>query len=422
MKSVKNISLYSSLCILHSSLFIVPKSLSLRSGLGSVLFWSVISAAFIGPGSVTSCAIAGSTYGLQLLWVLTFATLGTVWLQEAAARITIATGSDLGQIITQTYSGKKGRLVAWSLFLAIFLGCAAYQAGNILGAVTGLALLTGLAVPSLTVGVGLVCILLLWIGSTQGLANLLGLIVFAMGGAFVYVAFGTPVTPAELTKALVTPSIPSGSLLLINGLIGTTIVPYNLFFGSSIVPAGGASGQSLGEMRLGIWVAVVLGGIISVVLLLAGLLIPNDFSYPHMAQVLSDQLGTWAGSLFAFGLFAAGFASSLTAPLAAAITAHSLLGVRKNSPTYRAIWLVVMATGLTFGLLNVTPIPVIVAVQAINGILLPFVTIFLFMAVNNRTLLGNYCNSLGQNLAMGTVVIVTAILGIWNIWLAIQTA
>jgi Mn2+/Fe2+ NRAMP family transporter len=365
---------------------------------------------------VTACAIAGSKFGLQLLWALTFATLGTVWLQEAAARITIATGHDLGQVITQTYSGSRGRTIAWALFLAIFLGCAAYQAGNILGTVSGLHLLTGLPVPALTVGVGLVCIILLWIGSTQGLANMLGLVVFAMGGAFVYVAFGTPVTVIDLTKALVIPQIPAGSLLLINGLIGTTIVPYNLFFGSSIVP-----GQSLSEMRLGIWVAVVLGGIISVALLLAGLFIPDDFSYPHMAQVLTDRVGNWAGSLFAFGLFAAGFASSLTAPLAASVTASSLLSVPKNSLSYRAIWLIVMATGLTFGLLNVTPIPVIVAVQAINGILLPFVAIFLFLAVNNRTLLGDtYRNSPAQNLAMGLVVVVTAVLGLWNVWLAFQ--
>ncbi|MBD2702831.1 Nramp family divalent metal transporter [Spirosoma sp. BT702] len=401
----------------------MPKSLSLRSGLGSVLFWSVISAAFIGPGSVTACAIAGSSYGLQLLWVLTFATLGTVWLQEAAARITIATGRDLGQVISQTYSGTKGRWIAWTLFLAIFLGCAAYQAGNILGAVSGLALLTGLPIPTLTVVVGTVCIVLLWIGSTQNLANFLGLIVFAMGGAFVYVAFGTPVSAVDLTKALVVPHIPPGSLLLVNGLIGTTIVPYNLFFGSSIVPTVDSAGQSLSEMRLGIWVAVILGGIISVVLLLAGLLIPNDFSYVHMAQVLTNRLGNWAGSLFAFGLFAAGFASSLTAPLAASITAKSLLGVKPNSATYRSIWLVVMVTGLVFGLLNVNAIPVIVAVQAVNGILLPFVTIFLFAAVNNRDLLGKaYSNSLMQNVAMGSVVLVTAVLGLWNVWLALQKA
>ena len=391
----------------------MPKSLSLRAGLGSILFWSVISAAFIGPGSVTACAIAGSKYGLDLLWVLTFATLGTVWLQEAASRITITTGRDLGQVIRQSYSGKTGVWVAWALFLAILLGCAAYQAGNILGAVSGLALLTGWPVTYLTVVVGLVCVALLWVGSTQGLANMLGLVVFAMGGAFVYVAFSTPVTPLALAKALVIPNVPSRSLLLVNGLIGTTIVPYNLFFGSSISP-----NQSLSDMRLGIWVAVVLGGIISVVLLLAGLLIPGDFSYPHMAAVLAERVGTWAGTLFAFGLFAAGFASSLTAPLAAAITAQSLLGIPKNSPQFRLIWLAVLATGVGFGLANVTPIPVIVAVQAINGILLPFVTVFLFVAVNNRRLLGEHVNSLSQNIAMASVVLVTAVLGGWNVWLA----
>lgn len=396
----------------------MPKSLSLRAGLGSILFWSVISAAFIGPGSVTACAIAGSRYGLDLLWVLTFATLGTVWLQEAASRITLTTGRDLGQVIRQRYSEPTGRRVAWALFGAIFLGCAAYQAGNILGAVAGLSLLTGLPAPALTVVVGVGCAALLWIGSTQGLANMLGLVVFAMGGAFVYVAFGTPVTPLALTKALLVPNVPSGSLneslLLINGLIGTTIVPYNLFFGSSISP-----NQSLADMRLGIWVAVVLGGIISVVLLLAGLLIPNDFTYAHMATVLAERLGTWAGTLFAFGLFAAGFASSLTAPLAAAITATSLLNVPRNAPTFRLIWALVLLTGVGFGLANATPIPVIVAVQAINGILLPFVTVFLFRAVNDRALLGPHVNSPSQNLAMGLVVLVTAVLGGWNVWLAI---
>ena len=392
----------------------MPKSISIRAGLGSILFWSVISAAFIGPGSVTACAMAGSRYGLDLLWVLTFATLGTVWLQEAASRIALTTGRDLGQVIRQSYAGKTGLRVAWTLFLAIFLGCAAYQAGNILGAVSGLALLMGWPVTYLTLAVGLVCAALLWVGSTQGLANMLGLVVFGMGGAFVYVAFGTPVTPGAVAKALVVPNVPAGSLLLVNSLIGTTIVPYNLFFGSSISP-----NQSLADMRLGIWVAVVLGGIISVVLLLAGLLIPDDFSYAHMAAVLSGRLGTWAGTLFAFGLFAAGFASSLTAPLAAAITAQSLLNVPRNSGTFRLIWGAVLLTGVGFGLANATPIPVIVAVQAINGILLPFVTVFLWRAVNDRTLLGTSVNSVSQNVAMGVVVLVTAVLGGWNVWLAL---
>lgn len=397
----------------------MPKYLSLRSGLSSVLFWSVISAAFIGPGSVTACAMAGSRFGLSLLWVLTFATFGTVWLQEAAARITLVTGQDLGQVIVKSYGPKTGRRVAWVLFLAIFLGCAAYQAGNILGAVSGLALLTGLSQPVLTGLVGLVCGLLLATGSTAFIANFLGIVVFAMGGAFAYAALGAPVGAGELAQALVVPAVPDGSLLLINSLIGTTIVPYNLFFGSSIVPSSGASiRQGLFDMRLGIWVAVGIGGLISVVLLLVGLLIPGDFSYAQMAEVLTQRVGPWAGRLFAFGLFAAGFASSLTAPLAAAVTGRSLLGIRSDSVAYRTTWLLVLATGVTFGLMNATPIPVIVAVQAINGVLLPFVTIFLWRAVNNRQLLGDaHRNTLSQNGAMGLVVLVTAVLGLWNVWL-----
>lgn len=389
----------------------MPKAISFRAGLGSVLFWSVISAAFIGPGSVTACAMAGSRYGLTLLWVLTFATLGTVWLQEAATRITLAIGRDLGQTIAQTY---RSRAVPVALFCAVALGCAAYQAGNILGAVAGLVLLTGWSAPVLTVGVGLVCAALLAIGSTRWIANFLGIVVLAMGVAFAYVAWEAHPPAAGVARALVVPVIPDGSLLLVNGLIGTTIVPYNLFFGSGIAPD-----QTMGQMRLGIWVAVILGGLISVVLLIAGLLIPGDFSYAHIAAVLGERLDPWAGALFGFGLFAAGFASSLTAPLAAAVTGQSLLGWSPTGRAYRATWVVVLATGLMFGLSNVQPIPVIVLVQAINGILLPVVTLFLFRAVNNTNLIpAAYRNSRAQNWAMASVLLVTAVLGGWNVWLA----
>lgn len=359
--------------------------------------------------------MAGAQYGLSLLWVLTFATLGTVWLQEAASRITIATGRDLGQTIALA-NQHRGKTVPLLLFLAVWLGCAAYQAGNILGAVSGLALLTGWSAKGLTVCLGLVCLVLLAIGSTQWIANFLGVVVVAMGGAFVYVAFGAPVSAVEVTKALVIPSFPAGSLLLINSLIGTTIVPYNLFFGSGIT-----AGQTLSEMRLGIWVAVVLGGVISVVLLLAGLLVTGGFSFVNIANVLSERVGNWGGMLFAFGLFAAGFASSLTAPLAAAVTARSLLGWPATSWKYRLAWLLVLGTGLAFGLSDYNPVTIIVVVQAINGILLPVVTVFLFLAVNNRKLIPEaYRNSPLQNGAMLLVVVVSLLFGGWNVWLAVQ--
>lgn len=398
----------------------MAKSVSFRSGFSSVLFWSVISAAFIGPGTVTTCAIAGSRFGPTLLWALTFSTVGTIVLQEAAARVTIASGLSIGELLTKTY-GSRIRWVMTTLFIAVALGCAAYQAGNILGAVSGLSLLTTghpfFSPQFLTILVGIVCILLLWQGSTRLIANFMGLIVFLMGIAFAYVAASTSPDASRLLTALVVPALPADSLVLVIGLIGTTIVPYNLFLGSGI-----GQTQSLSEMRWGIVLAVLIGGLISMAILLSGTLVTGEFSFAVVADTLATRLGSWAGFFFGFGLFAAGFTSSLTAPLAAAITAKSMLGWRENSRSYRAVWLVVMAVGLTFGLLGVKPIPIIILAQAANGLLLPIVTIFLFIAVNNKTLLPPpYRNSFWQNVALLVVVGVTAFLGFRNLWLAITT-
>lgn len=400
----------------------MAKSLSLRSGLSSVLFWSVISAAFIGPGTVTTCAMAGSRFGLDLLWTLTFSTLGTIILQEAAARVTSASGLSLGELLRHTY-GPRIRWILVMLFTAVALGCAAYQAGNIIGAVSGLSLLTAgfsktLSPQLLTILLGIVCLSLLWQGSTRLIANFLGLIVFSMGVAFAYVAASASPNPVELATALVVPSLPPDSTVLAIGLIGTTIVPYNLFLGSGL-----GQSQSLSEMRVGITLAVLIGGFISMAILISGTLVTGEFSFQTVAQTLTTRLGRWGGGLFGFGLFAAGFTSALTAPLAAAITAKSLLGWSEGSTAYRAVWLIVMAVGLTFGLLGVKPVPVIILAQAANGLLLPIVTLFLFMAVNNKTLLPVAArNRLWQNIAMLIIVGVTAFLGLRNVWLALATS
>lgn len=362
--------------------------------------------------------MAGSRFGLNLVWTLTFSTIGTIVLQEAAARVTIASGLSIGELLRQSY-GSRIRWILIALFVSVTLGCAAYQAGNIIGTVAGLTLLTSSVTTAtspqlLTILVGTACLALLWQGSTRLIASFLGLIVFIMGIAFAYVAASASPNPLELAKALVVPSLPVDSTVLAIGLIGTTIVPYNLFLSSGI-----GQSQSLSEMRWGISLAVLIGGFISMAILISGTLVTGDFSFQLVAQTLTTRLGTWAGALFGFGLFAAGFTSALTAPLAAAITAKSLLVWPEGSTAYRSVWLLVMGIGLTFGLLGVRPVPVIVLAQAANGLLLPVVTIFLFMAVNNKTLLPKASrNRLWQNVALLIIVIVTAFLGLRNLWLA----
>lgn len=399
----------------------MPKLISLRKGGFSLLLWSVIPAAFIGPGTVTTCSKAGAGYGLSLLWALTFSTFATIILQEAAARITIASGKTLGEIIALKYQKQNARWLKRILFAAVVFGCAAYQAGNILGAVSGLTLLFNVPQTVLTGGLGLVAAALLWSGSLRVITHVMAVIVFFMGIAFVNVALKTPAQPAEVMAAIVTPSFPPGSELLIIGLVGTTVVPYNLFLASGL-----SKGQGTNEMRWGLGLAVVIGGLISMAILLTGMQIQGNFSFQSLSETLSGNLGPWAKGLFGLGLFAAGASSSITAPLAAAITGQAVFGEKGSSWTtksvpFRLVWAVVLFTGLAFGISGVKPIPAIIAAQAINGLLLPGIAIFLMLAVNDRKLLTEkYVNKTGWNILTGLVVVVVTMLGIYNVWKALS--
>ncbi len=398
----------------------MPKALSFRQGLSSVLFWSIISAAFIGPGTVTTAAKAGASFQLQLVWALAFSTLSTIVLQEAAARITLASGKSLGAIVAAQYAGRFGRHIRWGLFLAVAFGCAAYQAGNLLGAVSGLMLASSISRTALLLGTGLAAVLLLWQGNTQTIARLLAAVVAVMGIAFISTAImQKDYSLGQVALSTVRAAIPEGSSLLVAGLIGTTIVPYNLFLASGI-----SQGQSILEMRWGISLAVLIGGIISIAILLAGTQVEGEFTFAALSNAVEQKLGASTGILVAFGLFAAGMSSAVTAPFAAAITAKSLLEEEKGgwlprSYKFRLVWATIMGIGLFFGLLDIRPIPAIILAQAINGVLLPLVVAFLILAVNDRKLLDNrHVNSIGQNALALVIFAITCFIGLNNIWKA----
>ncbi len=399
----------------------MPKRLSFRQGLSSVLFWSIISAAFIGPGTVTIAARAGTDFRMQLLWALVFSIFATIVLQEAAARITIASGKNLGQIVARQFSEGRARRLRWVLFGAVAFGCAAYQAGNLLGALSGLALIDDLSQVWATLVLGAICFGFLWIGNFQQIARLLGFVVALMGLVFLAVALQSDVRAFELVEGTFRLAIPEGGAILVIGLIGTTIVPYNLFLASGI-----SQGQDVREMRTGLVLAILIGGIISVAIMVVGSQLYGTFSFAGLAEALGEQLGRFATLFFSFGLFAAGLSSSITAPLAAAITAQSLLGEGRpqwqvRGRSFRMVWMLVLGVGLLFGILDVQPIPAIILAQAINGLLLPIITAFLYMAVNDRTLLGEqYANKPLSNILMLLIVGITCFLGLNNVWKAID--
>ena len=353
----------------------------------SVLFWSVIPAAFIGPGTVTTCITAGASHGTALLWALTFSTVACVALQQASARVAASSGLDMGEALRRRYPGAGG-LVAIGVLVAVVAGCAAYEAGNILGAAAGAALRLPLPAPALAASIAFTAALLLWAARTATVARILGGMVAVMGVAFAATAVEVAPPLVEVARGLAVPSVPEGSSFLILGLVGTTVVPYNLFLG-----AGLARGRPLREARFGITVAVILGGALSAAIVVAGTAVGDAVSFEAIGAALEDRFGAAGPWLFAVGLFAAGFTSAITAPLAAAIAARGVFSCRGDdwsdgSPRYRAVWLGVLLFGAAFGIAGVKPIPAILLAQALNGVMLPFVAVSLLLLVNDRRLLG----------------------------------
>jgi len=358
--------------------------MNLKNNLGAVLFWSVISAAFIGPGTVTTAAAAGAAYGIDLVWVLVISTLACAVLQVNVTRITIQSDKTLGELLLDNF--RKYRFIPVALGFSIVFGCIAYQAGNLLGASLGISLLLDVSQKWVLVIIVLLSSAMLWFGSIQLIVRGLGGIVAIMGLAFVIITFSTGFSFIDIVAVSVTPSIPAGSEILIMGLIGTTIVPYNLFLGSGL-----SKGKELSASVVGLVLAISLGGIISIAILLSGTLISGTFDFQKLSHELTTQLGSWANVLLGIGLFSAGFTSSLTAPLAAVFTMRSIFPQHRTlqdrqSRSYRAIWGVIMGSGLVFGFFNIKPIPAIILAQAINGIILPFIAVFILILVGSANI------------------------------------
>ena len=372
------------------------------SKIKSILFWSVISAAFVGPGTITTAAKAGATFKSSLIWALVFSLVATVFFQEGAARITLASKKSLGDIIGDRFKSGK-RTLGVVLFSLVAFGCMAYEAGNMLGAIAGIKLIYPVSTKAT---VGLITIsaaTVLWFGGIKITARLLGAIVAIMGIAFVIISLTGGSGSAYMGNYDLSPLIPVDSLTLILGLIGTTIVPYNLFLASGI-----SKGQSMSDMRFGLIGAVAIGGIVALAILMAARTFETQFGFENLYSHLSNQQGAWASSLFALGLFAAGFTSAITAPLAAAVTAKTLLGWKENGFKFRLVWISVLLVGCIFGLIGSSPVEIIISAQAINGFLLPFILMALLFILNDRKTLGIHVNRHWQNgfMILFTIVIV----------------
>lgn len=382
----------------------------------------LIAAAFIGPGTVTLCSIAGVQFGFALLWTLLFAILATGLLQEMSARLGLISQKGLSQIIREQIDHPFGKRLAIILIIsAVVIGNAAYEAGNISGAVLGLdgvfgGLTLGGSINLWAVLIGIVAFILLFIGSYKVLERVLvGLVIF-MSFAFVVTAIMTRPDLGALFQGLLLPSFPKDGGLILIGLIGTTIVPYNLFLHANLVKEKWQGEEDLKATKWDTWIAVGLGGLVSMAIIISAAAIQGGDvqNVSDLSKALEPLFGQWSKYFIALGLFAAGITSAVTAPLAAAYVVKGCLGWESELRdwNFRAVWMIILAIGVVFSLSGFKPILIIKFAQAANGILLPVVAGFLLWIANKKAVLGSYTNSTLQNVLGVAIILITMVIGL----------
>jgi Mn2+/Fe2+ NRAMP family transporter len=237
-----------------------------------------------------------------------------------------------------------------------------------------------------------------------------------MSISFVITAIVTKPNIAEIFKGIFVPSSPEGSLLTIIGLIGTTVVPYNLFLHASLVKEKWSRKEDVKAVRKDTIISIVLGGLVSMAIMIsaASILGAKITNGADLAQSLAPLYGDFAKYFLAIGLFAAGITSAITAPLAAAYVAKGCFGWKGSfqSSYFRMVWASILLLGVLFSSFGFKPIDIIQFAQVANGILLPVIAGVLLWVVNKKSVLGTFVNSKIQNVIGFFIVIATIFLGL----------
>lgn len=345
---------------------------------------AVVAAAFIGPGTVTTCTFAGGSYGYTLLWAMLFSTITTIILQEMAARLGIVTQSGLGEALREKYKNPTVRiLLAILVICAVFFGNVAYETGNVSGSTMGLmAIVPGSSKIVWAIAIGLLSFFLLITGKYKYIEKFLVALVILMSVVFLATALAVGADWGAVFKGLFVPSVPKidRAWFYIAGLLGTTVVPYNIYLHASSAAKKWKTKEDVVTSRLDSIVSIGLGGLISMCIIITasaafygtGAELPKNGG--EMAAQLAPLLGSWAKYAFGIGLFAAGMSSAITAPLAAAFASSGILGWGEDmsNTKFKAIWLIVLCFGVgATCTIGASPTEIIMFAQAANAFLRP---------------------------------------------------
>ncbi len=374
------------------------------------------------PGGILTYSQAGAKYGYQLLWTLIPTTIALIVVQEMAARMGAVTGKGLSDLIREEFGLRA------TFFTMLVLGLADF--GNIISEFAGLASGMGIFGVSKYIVVPLGA-LLVWTLIVRGKYKPVERILIIASLIYFTYPISAFLAKPDWDLALKQTFLPTLSsdpnyLILIVGLIGTTITPWMQFYLQAAVVEKGVDTRHYGLCRLDVIVGCIVTDVIAFFIVVAcGATIyhSNNHSIDDVGQAalaLKPFAGKFAAILFAVGLVNASLLSAAILPLATSYNICEGLGFESGvdkrfseAPIFYWLYTLLIGGGAAFVLIpNLPLLKFILFSQVANGILLPFVLVYMLLLVNRPRLMGTFKNKPWQNLvAWATAIIMIVLTG-----------
>lgn len=382
----------------------------------------LIVGSFIGPGTITSATKAGANYGYALLWTVIFSVIAVITMQEMASRLGIVTQEGLSRNLVRYL--KDNPPLKWFMIVlvasAITLGGVAYMGGDLTGTALGLSSLTGIDSHIIAPIWGVCVLILVNIGDAiKNLEKLLAACVSIMAIVFVVTMIIVKPDFSELAMGAI-PTIPNGAIMTCVAMIGTTVVPYNIFIHAISSHKTWKDPKEIPLARFDIKVSMIVGGIITASVLISAGTVMRGLdvkSAADMAIQLEPLLGSFSKPFLSLGLVAAGISSAVITPLGVSYVLAGLLGWKMDKSDKRFFWtnIIVIIFGIFVASTGYDPITIILLAQATNGIFLPIIVATLIFITSRSSVLGEYKNKTYQNIVGFLVFIIAAVIGISSV-------
>ena len=394
-----------------------------------LLFLAVLGPGFItanvdnDPNGILTYSQAGAQFGYSLLWTIIPITLALIVVQEMCARMGVVTGKGLSDLIREEFGLRMTFVIMVLLVIVNF--------GNVIGEFAGIAGSLQLFHLSKYISVP-ICAVLVWLLAVRGDYKTVEKIFLTASVFYIaYIITGVLSGPSWHTAIVATVKLPPRAywgqheyVFMVVSVIGTTIAPWMQFYLQSSIVEKQVSIRKYAATRLDVIVGSIFTDIVAwfIIVACAATLWTHgmgDIAMPaDAAEAMKPLAGSYAFLLFAFGLFNASFFAASVLPLSTAYTVCEGLGFEsgidksfRQAPFFYWFYTFLIAGGVAVVLIPDFPlVQFAIFSQALNGILLPIVIVFMLLLINRKDLMGTHVNSHWFNAAAWLTAIIVTIL------------